>query len=788
MAWYWWTTTLKELWLGSWDSILDRANQRQDYKNQVTQNSNTWFVSQMESDSDMFLEKSLNSSDATSSKMNSAACNINDLAVSMDKWRFQNRWVHIDKTKYPTANAILQKWMSVFPNDKTHINNCIDGKADLPTTLQRLGIVLTDEDRQMLEEKNQMSFSNRNISYDPNLSLRSTLTPQDSEANDNLIPHLEPTSFADADNKLVWFAWNAVKSLWNLWADLVDMFVNFKDTATTLAELPVGIVNNITWLDDELDSMTGNKLYNIYNEANQIADWMWDYLIERYWWTDENWNLNWILWWLATLGDTIYKDPAWVLSDVAWLLSGWAWATKTLLKKTKYANAANTAAKIQKYANAVDPINIIENPVNAFKETKWLVKKGVDAVKSTDLWKTVSKVYDKIWDYVVQSDKIKWLRSLVDTKVWKLLFPDAKDLYKQIAPMSTSDIAKFEVDFWEKYWDYLNRMWVDWKPAEIVDKLQYQTDKLYKESTDAFKKMSENWDKIKITNAKEAWDIKNMLAWNIQTQGYLDPHNTAALKKMAEIYQTFLTTWEIDPMDFLTQKRYFERKSKFTYANPNNYNALKWQRATNIDSTAREVMLNFADTHWYENLRQVNEQIRKNRSIIDWMWKSIVKGYAPWTIWLSDIIYAAASWNPNALTRLAAKWIVNNSFVNNLRLGIGNKIRWVSRQPRETVDMDEIRKVNAQNRVQDAYDFAVWDWSPRLTELYGWWVEATDNMDRAVMRDADAIADAERIIETYAHTPWDVEKKVVEWQPTSKITSKWWRTVVQSNIFDSLLE
>jgi hypothetical protein len=70
-------------------------------------------------------------------------------------------------------------------------------------------------------------------------------------------------------------------------------------------------------------------------------------------------------------------------------------------------------------------------------------------------------------------------------------------------------------------------------------------------------------------------------------------------------------------MDFLTQKRYFERKSKFTYAHPNNYDALKWQRATNIDSTAREVMLNFADEQGYDNLRKVNEQIRKNRSIID---------------------------------------------------------------------------------------------------------------------------------------------------------------------------
>ena len=185
MASYSWTTTLKELF-GTGDSIYDWASQRQEQKNQLTQQSNAWLVSQMEADSDNFLQQSLATTDPTTSKKNSAACNLNDLAIAMDKRRFQNRWVHIDKTKYPTANAIAKQWIRTFPNDETHVNNCINWKTDLPTTLQRIWITLTDEDRQMLEEKNQMSMSNRKISFDPNLSTRSVLTPQNNEANDNL--------------------------------------------------------------------------------------------------------------------------------------------------------------------------------------------------------------------------------------------------------------------------------------------------------------------------------------------------------------------------------------------------------------------------------------------------------------------------------------------------------------------------------------------------------------------------------------------------------------------------
>jgi hypothetical protein len=144
MASYWWTTTLRELWLSS-GSIADWATQRQQYKTQATQNSDAALVSQMEAESDKLLNQSVNTSDARTSNMNSTACNLTDLAVAMDKRRFQNRWVHIDKTKYPNANAIVQQWRSVFPSDAGHIDRCISWKTDLPTTLQRLGIIVTDE-------------------------------------------------------------------------------------------------------------------------------------------------------------------------------------------------------------------------------------------------------------------------------------------------------------------------------------------------------------------------------------------------------------------------------------------------------------------------------------------------------------------------------------------------------------------------------------------------------------------------------------------------------------------
>lgn len=623
-----------------------------------------------------------------------------------------------------------------------------------------------------------------NLYYDTERSRWQVYTPQDEEMNDNLLWKIPLTDWKDVedvykDSKYPYLEAtvdNFWASFYNFVSDIWDIIFNVWDAMTAIPKTAIWIWANITGSDDYIETMSKEKLKNFYEEANNMADWLWDWFLWRWRWKNDAWELNNFWDWIATIGNTLFTDPVWAIDDVAQIIEWWAWLTKNAAKAwvknaskiwlkewTKWTleNIAKTSWKIENIANKAAPSSLLFSPLQTTTDFSKNVGKAWDKVSDTKPWKMIKQIWSEIWDYISKSEKMKSFRKLADTKLWKLIFPEAQDIYMQLAPMTPSQIAKFERDFWENFWDFLNKHWIKWTPQEIVDQLQYINDWLYKNISDGVAKIEEP---IKIT-WENAEYIKDMLKFNIQHSAYVTSPTNKMTKKLYEIYNKFVTTWEMSPAELLFSKRYFERKAKFTYwksAKLNAESATKWERATNIDSAAREILIDHAEKNGFVWLREMSKEIQRNRAIIDWVWANAMKGYWNSALWLSDVLLAAAEYDEKALSLAALRGILKSKFMKELQLKLWNKIRWIKPTNFTDVDFDEIRRINAENRAKDWISSAFGDWTPRLTDDVKWWVVATDNQWWANMRYEDAIADADKIIETYAHTPRDVVKEVVE--------------------------
>lgn len=814
-----WLKTWLNTWLGTWwnmgtwfhyvgndaSETLNNINSWQsDTKKQYYDTKNQEIANQAQN---MF-ECSVRTDDWQVRKMNMSWANLNNMALLI-KQASNQQWFHSYDELDPWAALcrFLQKNPKYFQLSQDTLNWTIS-LDDWAYETKLVNPLANINDISTWERQWTRFSSRRNLTYDPTKSTKSLLTPQNSEWNDNLLWYMDWTKWGDVETKYAnseypyveAFVDNFGKSFYNLVSDYSDIIANPLDTIWAVTETAVWAASNLLTLDDRLDSLPNSALKEFLKEANEYADWAWDYLVDRFRWRDEDGNLNNIVEWIVNLWDTFYTDPVWFLSDIFDAIEWWAWLTKWVLKKVKnLKNIDNiagiekwieTANKIQKTAWAASPSAAILHPIDTFNRVKNELKSLRDYSKNTRAWKQVLKYANKAKDYVFKSKKMDSFRKLADTKIWKYAFPEASEIYKNLAPMDPSKISKFESDFWIKYWDHLNEKWIKWTPQEIIDQLQFENDKLFKEVSDWFANIEQP---LKVSWADKAY-MESMLQHNIMHLKNTYPekvfYTRPELQEMVNALIKLQDTWEISWMDYLFNKRYFERKTKFSYWKTKNIAPDRVELATNIDNAIRDIWLEYADKNWFKNMKNINDQIRKNRAIIDWMWEKAIKAawYKNW-IELSDVILAASSWDPSVLSTKALLGFLDSNTFKKLQLKLWNAIRWIKKWNFDSVDMNEIRKVNAKNRVEDFYNMAKWDWSPRLENITEWWVVATDNTDWATMRASDLPKLTDLVIEQYAKTPRDVEKKVVDWTPINTQV-KWdinWEQRWQGSIFDTTL-
>lgn len=760
-------------WLGSATSWLrQRANGFIDYQNQSRQAHVDAFNAQNDNQIKAIHNEWMNATNHWVAQ----ECNRTTRLQSVAKWIRDYYWNSRGKDySWVEDVPLVDAYIKANPTSKKPIYAFILDESDLCDPIPLY------EQMGWIEKEMQEEASIAEPMFDPTWSRLWLVTPDTEVWTRN-----ELTSWSEwwetGKEKLETFADNFWKSFENFVKDIWDIIEHPGEVLKSLVQLPVWVWANITNSDDYIEYMTNERVKKFYEEANALADWAWDYIIDRWRWRDEDWNLNSLKDWLATMGNTLYSDPVWWIDDLLAVVEWWAsltdnalrWIAKFSTNPENLLDAAHTAWKISDVAEAISPSGMVTHPVRTMKAGKKLAGKAWNAVADTKpgraLWELIENTTKKISDYVAQSERMKKLKSFANTKRWKIVFPEAHDIYMDLTPTSPEFKAKFAREYGVDYADHLNKHGIVWGPEEVVDRLQYENDKLYKNVTEAVKEMKDpinvEWNKY----------VEEMLKYNI-SHAYYTMDRSGALWKMLEVFNKYMNTGTIDPQDLLFNKRYFERKTKFSYG-WKDVAPEKWDRATNIDNEIREILLKAADEQWATNLREVSKSIWMNKSIIDAIWENAMKKHHGWKLWLSDYILMV-SWADNSvITRTMLKRVLDSDWFKKLQLKYWNKLRDIIPEGFSEVDLDEIRKTNADNRVQRQYDFAMWDWTPRLTDSVQWWVEATDNAWWANMRAEDAIAYADRVIETYLHSPWDVEKKVVEWVPVD--SSKWIRKAKKS--------
>lgn len=381
------------------------------------------------------------------------------------------------------------------------------------------------------------------------------------------------------------------------------------------------------------------------------------------------------------------------------------------------------------------------------------------------LWKLSGKKWKKanwkLWDIIIKSikdprDIIKQFQKLPNKIEEKL--PTAWDAIASMNKMSLEDKMQFKNKYWQEYWDFLNEEWIiEWKEWTI-EKLQYMKDE----------------DLAKIDKAVEdiEWDFD---VWNVAmnnlvndvisyADAVLESQNRPSVyNELKRIENKFRSSYKLNWKEVLYMLRYFRNNNKFAYWKAASNNPISVVRATNIESSVSRMLSKIAEENWFENMRDINMRISKSISVLNALWKEMMKAY--WDIPFSDWLqfYSVkqlpanllkAYLNSNRFKKSYAKWM--------------NKRTWFEPKDPLNVDMWKIQESNAAKRVQRWYDSAQWDWTPRLN--YEWPEVASDALNRAVQRAKDKPNPKDLVIETNAKDPWNVPKEVVEWQKVDEIS------------------
>lgn len=394
-------------------------------------------------------------------------------------------------------------------------------------------------------------------------------------------------------------------------------------------------------------------------------------------------------------------------------------------------------------------------------------------------WKKWKKANENIWDWIIK--EIKDPKEIINrfkelpNKVGEKL-PTASETIANMNKMTLEDKMSFKNKYGQDYGDFLNEKWIiEWREWTI-EKLQYMKEENLAKIDKAIEEIE--WDFYvwfeEIGNLID--DVMDYAEYTKENLGRPDVYRE--LKRIKEKFDNnwFNLSWK----EILYMLRYFRRNNKLAYWKAANTTPLAVQRATNIESAASRRLSKIAEENWLENMREINKDISKSISILNALWKEQMKAY--WDIPFSDWLqfYSLEQLPANIL-----KTYLNSNKFKKSYAKWQNKRSWFKPKDVLDVDMNKIKESNAKRRVQNAYDSAMWDWTPRLN--YEGPEVASDAANWAEMRAKDKPNPKDLVIETTAKDPWNVPKEVVEREPVKTINENP-LDYRQKNLWDDVLD
>jgi len=381
------------------------------------------------------------------------------------------------------------------------------------------------------------------------------------------------------------------------------------------------------------------------------------------------------------------------------------------------------------------------------------------------LWKLSGKKWKKvswnIWDYIIKSikdprDIIKQFQEMPKKIEEKL--PTAWETIANMNKMTLEDKMSFKNKYWQDYWDFLNEKWIiDWK-ENTIEKLQYMKEQDLEKIDNAIESIEWDFDVWNVAMNNLVNDVISYADATLESQSRPSVYN-----ELKRIESKFRNSYKLNWKEVLYMLRYFRNNNKFAYWKAAANNPISVVRATNIESSVSRMLSKIAEENWFENMRDINMDISKSISVLNALWKEMMKSY--WDIPFSDWLqfYSIKQLPANLL-----KTYLNSNRFKKSYAKWRNKRTWFEPKDPLNVDMWEIQKSNAAKRVQRRYDSAQWDWTPRLN--YEGPEVASDALNWAEMRAKDKPNPKDLVIETYANDPYNVPKEVVERQKVDEIS------------------
>lgn len=152
--------------------------------------------------------------------------------------------------------------------------------------------------------------------------------------------------------------------------------------------------------------------------------------------------------------------------------------------------------------------------------------------------------------------------------------------------------------------------------------------------------------------------------------------------------------WKLSHKDLEEAKATFERSQVMNYDHKTKISSEKAAENTAIDTKVRELQQEELARNWFDNIKDINQEISKNYSLMNMLIKKVDR---VWWLSLPDYVLLASSViNPSELALFASKKVAQSWRFKRWMIKLLNKINWKTSITAKVADLQAINKISSE--------------------------------------------------------------------------------------------
>jgi len=509
------------------------------------------------------------------------------------------------------------------------------------------------------------------------------------------------TEETEPDNFIDW-----VKNVWKSFLSFADTWWDF---VRNVVQGGIWLVewDQTPWaLENYADMNYWTDFYSLTDEQKQEArdaisteEWL-----DTYKPTVQRAILKWMEAWLDAVitvtapwmkaSFSVWENTPWIsdLLEIWWVVLQWWW--RLVNHSTPlyfYRNTLQTEEEKQEFDAFVGTLwfmKLFQKRGGRSKVEWWWIKETL--LKEIDPVTTVEEFKKRIVD--IPSDA---------KKLWKKIGNKLSDQWEIIARMNKltpSEKLTFQDKFWwEKYWDFLNRVsiieWDEW----AIMKLNAYKSSLFDQITNALEEIKWEYD---VNNPR----MQEMIKENLRNAKDVMERDPAIINRLSEIADKYFKEvknpdwstriyWKLNASEIKFLMRYFAEKTRLWFNKDTE--PKKVQRHDNIYAQVLDDITRIAEENGYENMREMSRDIQKSHFLINALWKDLAKKYGK--SWLDATDLLALYWDLESWgLKLIVKKLITSEWAKKNYVKILNKLKWFTPDV-QIANLEKIREINSKN-------------------------------------------------------------------------------------------